>query len=125
MTLEGMAEDAGIDETPILRAGTTAMVAFNVNGRTLHGIFRIPRSTSNQYTALDAGNAQSLQADLQNVRYLIVDEGAMLGSALEFWMDQRCRDIFPSRQGMPFGGLSIVMVGNTLQLPPVQVLFDD
>jgi hypothetical protein len=23
------------------------------------------------------------------------DEGAMLGSALEFWMDQRCRDIFP------------------------------
>jgi PIF1-like helicase len=125
MTLEGMAEEAGIDETPILRAGTTATAAFNANGRTLHSIFRIPRSTSNQYNALDAGNAQSLRADLQNVSYIIVDEGEMVGSTLEFWMDRRCRDIFPSRQGMPFGGLNIVVVGNTLQLLPVQGLFDD
>jgi len=29
-------------------------------------------NTSIQYTALDAGNAQTLQADLQDVRYLIV-----------------------------------------------------
>lgn len=65
MTLEGMAEEAGIDKTPILRSGTTAMAAFYVNSRTLYSIFHIPRSMPNQYTALDAGNAQSLQADLQ------------------------------------------------------------
>ncbi|KAN0079372.1 hypothetical protein V8E54_004586 [Elaphomyces granulatus] len=116
MTLEGMAEDTGIDETPILRAGTTAMAAFYVNGRTLHSIFRIPSSTSNQYTALDAGNAQSLQADLQDVRYLIVDEGAMLGSALEFRMDQRCRDMFWCFQfnnSSPLAALPLIR----LQLP--------
>jgi hypothetical protein len=77
------------------------MAAIYVSGHTLHSIFRIPNSTP---TALNAGNVQTLQADFHDVKYLIIDEGAMLGSVLEFWMDQCCREIFPSRQGMLFRG---------------------
>ena len=52
MTVEGMAEDAGIDGTPIPRAGTTAMAAFYVNGLpyTAYFAFQAVRRTSTALT---------------------------------------------------------------------------
>lgn len=36
-----------------------------------------------------------------------------------YWIDQRCRQIFPESRNVPFGGLNIILAGDFYQLPPV------
>ncbi|KAF7137061.1 hypothetical protein CNMCM5793_006912 [Aspergillus hiratsukae] len=94
-TLEDMATEAGVTKSPIYRAAPTV---------------EWPHITSN-----------SMQSDFQGVRFLIIDEKSMIGFRTIFWIDQRCRDIFPEKRTEPFGGLNIVLAGDFYQLPPVKM----
>lgn len=52
-------------------------------------------------------------------RYLIIDEKSMIGYKAMAAIDARLRLIFPHRSYRPFGGLSVLLVGDFWQLPPV------
>lgn len=54
---------------------------------------------------------------LRDLRVVIIDEISMVGSLQFGWIDKRLRDIFDSQK--PFGGISIFVFGDFLQLPPV------
>src|SRR5689334_6758400 len=51
------------------------------------------------------------------VEYVILDEFSMLGQEAFHWLDRRCRQA--TGRPEPFGGLSIILVGDSGQLPPV------
>ena len=69
---------------------------------------------------------QKLQADLDSVSYLIIDEYSVIGQKLFGWIDRPCRQA-TGKSVLPFGGPSLVLVGDVAQLPPItdKVLYYD
>ena len=53
-------------------------------------------------------------------KYWIIDEKSMLSLKSLYWMDRRARQV--TRNNLPFGGLNVILVGDTCQLPPVRAL---
>ncbi|XP_044717424.1 PIF1-like helicase domain-containing protein [Hirsutella rhossiliensis] len=74
---------------------------------------------------LDPDNDQSpdaaaLQSRLRHIKYLVVDEKSMLGLEQLARIDSRLRQAFPQRNLEFFGGVSVLLVGDFFQLPPVR-----
>ena len=93
------------------------IAAFNVKGQTLHSVFQLPikgkRSTDLRGQAL-----KKLQDDMLGIKYVIMDEYSVIGQKLFGWIDRRCKQA-TGQQSLPFGGISIILVGDIAQLPPV------
>ncbi|EAQ86310.1 hypothetical protein CHGG_07563 [Chaetomium globosum CBS 148.51] len=106
-------------KSPILRAAPTGVASNQINGQTLHSLLRLPidgnyRPLTETPTVL--GNLQRVFA---GVRYLVIDEKSMLGLKTLGWIDRRLREIFPEKNDFFFGGLSVILIGDFFQLPPV------
>ncbi|EAQ84302.1 hypothetical protein CHGG_10706 [Chaetomium globosum CBS 148.51] len=106
-------------KSPILRAAPTGVASNQINGQTLHSLPRLPidgnyRPLTEIPTVL--GNLQRVFA---GVRYLVIDEKSMLGLKTLGWIDRRLREIFPEKNNFSFGGLSVILIGDFFQLPPV------
>ena len=56
---------------------------------------------------------------MKDMRILIIDEKSMLGQSVLYMIDQRLKEIFPMNADMDFGGISIILIGDWKQLPPV------
>ena len=56
------------------------------------------------------------------VRYLITDEISMVSIVILQHASKRLQEI-KGRRGVPFGGLSVITVGDFYQLPPVKAPF--
>jgi hypothetical protein len=118
--VEEMATIAGVRD-PILRAAPTGIASHNFHGRTLHALFRIlvkiPAGGLTQ--KLSRANLGFLQALFADCQYLIIDEKSMIGIKFLGLIDQRLREIFPSRQDEPYAGINIFVCGDFHQLPPI------
>lgn len=66
---------------------------------------------------LTAAKTDSFRMKLNGVRMIIIDEISMVRSDLFEMMNQICQMALGNRK--PFGGISIVVVGDMFQLPPV------
>lgn len=109
---------------PVLRAAPTGVAAFNIHGRTLHSLLRLP--VRKQLVPLSTSALIRLQSTFKPCRFLIIDEKSMLGLRQLHWIDSRLRQIFPRSADQPFGGLNIILLGDFFQLPPVceKALYD-
>jgi hypothetical protein len=103
--------------TPVLRAAPTGIAAFNIIGKTLHGLLRLPVKTKK--SDLSPATLQSLQASFSSCRFLIIDEKSMIDLKTLSLIDDRLRAIFPASSDQPFGGLNVLLCGDFFQLPPV------
>ncbi|XP_044716520.1 PIF1-like helicase domain-containing protein [Hirsutella rhossiliensis] len=65
------------------------------------------------------GKSYLIKKKLRDVRYLVIDEKSMLGLRQLSWIDKRLRQVFPARAAEFFGGISIILVGDFFQLPPI------
>jgi hypothetical protein len=105
--------------SPIVRAAPTGVASNQIGGQTLHSLLRLPvdgdyRSLSETPTTLNA-----LQRRFRGVHYLVIDKKSMLGLKTLAWIDQRLREVFPENRDEFFGGLSVILIGDFFQLPPV------
>ena len=96
---------------------TTGKAAHNVNGITIHSLLKLPVSKQ-QAKALSGQSLIQLQDDLRVTEYIVIDEYSMLGQATMAWIDRRCREATGKVNDI-FGGVSIILVGDPAQLPPV------
>jgi hypothetical protein len=62
---------------PLVRATSTGVAAFNINGRTTYSPLKLPGRRS--FEPLPLASLTSLQEQFKNVRYLILDEKSMIG----------------------------------------------
>ncbi|KAJ6437024.1 hypothetical protein O9K51_10321 [Purpureocillium lavendulum] len=108
---------AGNRPSPIWRAAPTGVASNQIMGTTLHSLPRLP--VDRAFTELSPADANALQKKLRDVRYLVIDEKSMLGLRQLSWIDKRLRQVFPSRAAEFFGGMSIILVGDFFQLPPI------
>ena len=90
-----------------------------INGTTLHSFAHLPIEKRNK-CALSPAVLKPFQKSLEGVTHLIIDEMTMMSQETLYFLDVRLRE--GKASSMPFGGMNILLVGDTAQLPPVQGL---
>ena len=96
---------------------TTGKAAHNINGVTIHSLLKLPISKQ-QSKRLTGQSLLLLQEKFRTVNYIIIDEYSMLGQKTFACIDNRCRQATGKLDTL-FGGISIILVGDPAQLPPV------
>jgi exonuclease III len=113
--------DRDMSTPSVLLCAPTGKAAFLIKGQTLHTAFQLPVSQrgSDGLTHLSSEIASSMKNALKDLRVIIIDEISMVGTSTFSWVDSRLRSIFSFDHKKPFGGKSIIVFGDFLQLPPV------
>ena len=96
--------------------GPTGPAAFAIGGVTAHSLLSLPRAK--RYAALAPARLKVLQKRLKSLRFLILDEHSMVGQKTFGCISLRLQQI--KQSALPFGGVSMLIVGDEAQLPPVQ-----
>jgi ATP-dependent DNA helicase PIF1 len=109
------AADCGLP-SPVLRAAPTGVASHNIGGQTLHSIFRLPVKKGG-YQDLSSGSLTLLQAKFRNINYLFIDEKSMVSLLQLSYINRRLQQIKVNNED--FGGVSILLIGDFCQLPPV------
>ena len=92
--------------------------AFLINGSTLHSSFALPIvQFGGSMPELSEDIANTIRTELFNLKLLIIDEISMVGSRVLHQVDTRLRQIMGLNKS--FGGVSVLLVGDLHQLPPV------
>ena len=114
--LQELSAEAGL-QNPVFRTALTGIAAFNILGKTLHSLLRLP--VKGKKADLSLATLQSLQSLFRHCRFLVVDEKSMIDVKTLSLVDDRLGAIFPTTSNRPFGGLNVLLCGNFFQLPPV------
>ena len=99
------------------------IAAFNIKGCTLHSLLQLP-IIGKRNAALKSTALSKLQSDMNGVKYLIVDEFSVIGQKMFGWINRRCKEATGCTT-IPFGGISVILVGDIGQLPSIsdQVIY--
>uniref|UniRef100_A0A8D8XYD7 ATP-dependent DNA helicase n=1 Tax=Cacopsylla melanoneura TaxID=428564 RepID=A0A8D8XYD7_9HEMI len=109
------------DKIVVLLTAYSGKASYLIGGVTLHTAFALPVSQyAGQMPQLSADIANTIRENLFHTKLLIIDEISFVGSTFFSRIDFRLRQIFGKKD--TFGGLSVLVVGDLFQLPP---LFDN
>ena len=98
----------------VMRLASTGVAAFNIGGRTYHSALGLGVDDGRSRMAGESQIAR-LQEERRGIRYLIIDENSMIGQTGLGKIEERLWEI----EGAALGGLSVMLVGDFGQLPPV------
>ena len=99
-------------------AAPSGTAAFLIKGETLHSLLMLPINY-HKYESLPSDRLLQLQQKFNDIGILVIDEKSMIGQKLFHMVHMRLTEIYPERREEVFGGLSIVLIGDWKQLPPV------
>ena len=87
--------------------------------QTITSAFNLP--FGNELKSLGDKVRDNKRTVLQNLCFIIIDEFSMVKSDMLYQIDFRLREIM--QKNLPFGGVSVILEGDILQLPPVMANF--
>jgi ATP-dependent exoDNAse (exonuclease V) alpha subunit len=93
----------------------TGVAALNVEGQTIHSLFKLPLGIIGAH---DEDQSDATRKLLNAIDTLVIDEISMVNADLMDAIDRALRKA-RGRRGEPFGGTQIVMFGDPYQLAPV------
>lgn len=93
----------------------TGVAALNVEGQTIHSLFRLPIGLIGPS---DEKQSDATRKILNAIETLVIDEISMVNADLMDAMDRSLR-MARGRRSEPFGGVQVVMFGDPYQLAPV------
>lgn len=92
------------------------VVAYNVRASIVHTTLRIPIKDMNP---LKWKPLTIFQEDFKHINYILIDEMSFLGSKLLLKIDSQLWQACLGRNFHPLGGVSIILMGDLAQLPPI------
>ena len=95
----------------------TGKAAFNIKGDTITRLFHLP-TRGGQMVPLASNAVKKANDEFRQLKLIILDEISMIGCKNFAKIDQRMRQIMG--KNVEFGGVSITVVGDFNQLPPIQ-----
>ncbi len=98
----------------VVVAAPTGIAALNVQGQTLHSLFKLAPKLHRSGDLAPNSRVCSL---LKRIDTLVIDEISMVRADLLDAVDERFREAFNNER--PFGGVQVIMFGDVYQLPPV------
>ena len=105
------------DDITVVKVAPTGKAAFNIGGNTLHSAFKIPANRGFAYCTLDRDRLNTIRAKFAKLRVIFIDEISMVGFGMINFLNLKLQQIMGSKD--PFGGLSVIAVGDLFQLKPV------
>ncbi|XP_015125653.1 ATP-dependent DNA helicase PIF2-like, partial [Diachasma alloeum] len=103
----------------ILLCAPSGKAAHLIGGVTLHTAFALPITEyGGQMPELSADVANTIRSNLVDLQLLIIDEISMVGANMLTRVDTRLRQIMG--KNVSFGGISVILIGDLHQLPPVK-----
>lgn len=93
----------------------TGVAALNVEGQTIHSLFKLPLGVIGAH---DEAQSDATRKLLNAIDTLVIDEISMVNADLMDAIDRALRQA-RGRRAEPFGGAQIVMFGDPYQLAPV------
>ena len=103
------------DDINVLLCAYTGKAAFNINGSTISSAFKQKIKQKDQTMSCD--NLNTFRSKYRNLSVVIIDEISMVSNSMLNFIDQRLQELKGTRK--PFGGVSIIAVGDLYQLKPV------
>ncbi len=110
----------------VVVAAPTGVAAINAGGVTLHSLFQLPfglhipgvnTQSSDKNRAYKFRMGRNKIALIRSIELLVIDEISMVRCDLLDAVDQTLRRI--RRDGRPFGGVQLLMIGDIQQLSPI------
>ena len=105
-----------LDQPYVLKTAFTGTAASLIEGMTLHTAFGLDFGNTH-YSMSDKVRAEKKKV-LGKLKLLIIDEASMVKVDMLYQVDLRLQEI-KEMVGVPFGGVSILLFGDMLQLCPV------
>lgn len=105
------------DNIHVMLCAPTGKAAHNINGTTLHSAFCIPVGKGFAYKPLDMQQLNTMRTKFISLKVIFIDEISMVGHNMLNFINLRLQEIKGCT--LPFGGTSIVTVGDLFQLRPV------
>lgn len=110
-------DEGPIEGSQVLITAFTGKAAHNVNGLTAHSAFQLVLAANSD--SITAETLNTLRVKLRNLKLLIIDEISMMGKGTFDKINIRMQQIF-GRENTPFGGRSVIALGDFQQLSPVK-----
>ena len=105
------------EECPyVLKTAFTGTAASNIEGQTLHTSFSF--NFDNKHYSLSDKKRDEKRAVFKNLKLLVIDEVSMVKADMLYQLDLKLQEL-KEMVGTPFGGVSIILFGDMLQLRPV------
>ena len=99
----------------VIKCAPTGIAALNISGKTIHSVFRLPPKfiTKEDIKVLPSNQAKVIF----NTDVIIIDEISMVTSNMLDAVDLFLQANMRSKK--PFGGKTVIIVGDMFQLPPI------
>ena len=104
------------DHPYIIKAAFTGTAAANIKGQTLHSAFSF--SFGNEFYTLSDKSREERRSQLENLHVVIIDEFSFIKADMLYLLDLRLKEL-KQVTDVPFGGVSVFLFGDILQLRPV------
>jgi len=95
----------------------TGAAAVNVGGCTIHSALHL--GIDKAYRKMGDENVGRFQEDMASCHFIIIDAMSMVGCTLLKKIDLRCLEAKPKISNLPFGGMTLFLLGDIKQYPPV------
>ena len=103
-----------------MKTAFTGTAAANIRGQTLHNAFSF--GFGNEFFSLSDKTRDERRNQLENLKMVIVDEFSLIKADMLYILDLKLREI-KMRPEVEFGGVSVFLLGDVLQLRPVRARY--
>jgi hypothetical protein len=101
----------------ILLLAPTGKAAYHIHGTTIHSALKIMPNKKLVHKPLQSSALNTLRTEIGGVKLIFIDEISLVGFNMFNCIHQRLVEVM--QNALPFGGVSVIAVGDLFQLKPV------